>query len=551
MSAHNAMKIDKIKCDRLLSEAISLPYTSDSKEAVEIAEKKLSKALYGNMPTVVGSIYRRSVDARKRDDIRFVYTVLLQSEEYFYAEKEALERGGFRICPHKEIEYSFGTEASDARPIVVGSGPAGMFCALLLAERGYKPLLIERGDRVEKRVASVNRFFSGDRLDTESNVMFGAGGAGTFSDGKLVTRISDPLCAYVFSRLCEFGAPDDIMFKAKPHVGTDMLRDIVSSLLEGVTRSGGEIIYNCRLEGIIENDDGSVTAKTSAGDMRGSCIVLATGHSARDTYKLLNDNGYSLTPKPFSVGVRIEHLRSDIEYALYGDHAGDPILGAAEYALSDTKSGRGVYTFCMCPGGQVIAASSQEGCLVVNGMSLHARDCINSNSAVAVSILPSDYDNTPMGAVEFQRILEERAFALGGGNYTAPIETLGDYLKCNGEHLKIPSKVLPSYTRGATKVADVSRVFPKFVNDELRRGFVAFGKKLRGFDSPDAVMTAVESRTSAPIRILRGENGAALGHASVYPCGEGAGYAGGITSAAVDGIKTALAIMKRFAPTTD
>ncbi len=542
------MKRLLIKCNRLLSEPISLPYTADSGEAISIAERKLKKVLKGGIPPLTCSIYRRSVDARRRDDIRFVYTILMRSEEYFNADKEALENGGFRICPLKEIEYELGSEKSSAHPIVVGSGPAGMFCALMLAEKGYRPILIERGDNIENRIKSVNGFFSGGALDTESNVMFGAGGAGTFSDGKLVTRISDPLCGYVFARLCEFGAPEDIVYKAKPHVGTDLLQGIVSNLLARVTEFGGEVIYNCRLDSVIEKDDGTVIAKTSRGDISGSCIVLAIGHSARDTYKYLNDSGYSLTAKPFSVGVRIEHLRSDIEYALYGEHAGDPLLGAAEYALSDTKSGRGVYTFCMCPGGEVIAASSEEGGLVVNGMSRHARDGVNSNSAVAVSVLPTDYDNTPLGAIEFQRMLEKRAFKLGGGSYTAPIETLGDFMSGKRADLKAPERIKPTYTRGMTAVADISSVFPDAITEELRRGFSSFGKKLKGFDAPDAVMTAVESRTSAPIRILRGENGAALGHESIYPCGEGAGYAGGITSAAVDGIRTALAVMKRFAP---
>ena len=378
--------------------------------------------------------------------------------------------------------------------------------------------------------------------------MFGAGGAGTFSDGKLVTRISDPLCSYVFERFCDFGAPSEITYKAKPHIGTDLLQGIVSKILSRIAECGGEVIYNCRLDAFTENPDGSVTVNTSKGDMVGSSVVLAIGHSARDTYTFLNEKNYSLIAKPFSVGVRIEHLRTDIERALYGDSAGDPLLGAAEYALSDTSSGRGVYTFCMCPGGEVIAAASEEGGVVVNGMSHHARDLKNSNAAVAVSVLPEDYDSTPMGAIEFQRNLERRAFTIGGGNYTAPIELLGDYIGSRTKGFKTPSVVMPSYTRSMTSVTDISAVFPDFVNKELKRGLSSFGKKLQGFDSPYAVLTAVESRTSSPIRILRNELGVALGHSSVYPCGEGAGYAGGITSAAVDGIKTALLIMKRFAP---
>ncbi len=525
-----------------------MPYTADPSEAFDIVRKKLNKVCRTDVGNASFSVYRRSVDARRKDDIRFVYTILVESHECICLNKEHLMREGFRIDAPQKIEYEFGSEKSSQRPIVVGCGPAGMFCALMLAEQGYRPILIERGESLDKRIASVDSFFKGESLNTESNVMFGAGGAGTFSDGKLVTRINDPLCGYILTRLCDFGAPKEIRYMAKPHIGTDLLQGVVKNLLQKVVACGGEVIYNCRLDSIVNNPDGTVTAKTSRGDICGSCIVLAIGHSARDTYSYLNKQGFSMIAKPFSVGVRIEHLRSEIERGLYGKHAGDPLLGAAEYALSDTKSGRGVYTFCMCPGGEVIAAASEEGGVVVNGMSKHARDGVNSNSAVAVSIRPDDYDGTPMGAIEFQRTLERRAFELGGGNYTAPIETLGDYLNNNKACLRSPREVIPSYTRGLVSVCDISAVFPEYVNDELRRGFASFGKKLPGFDSPHAVMTAVESRTSAPIRVLRDGSGCACGQSQIYPCGEGAGYAGGITSAAVDGVKTALLLMKRFAP---
>ena len=542
------MNRTKVKCDRLISSSVTLPYRIDPNEAYSIVKRKLERVLKSNINNAEYSIYKKSIDARRKDDIRFVYTVAIKFVEPIFADEVSLAKEGFRICPKKSMEIEFGKEKSTYRPIVVGSGPAGMFCALLLAENGYRPVLIERGDKIENRVSIVNEFFSGKSLNCESNVMFGAGGAGTFSDGKLVTRISDPLCSYVFERFCDFGAPSEITYKAKPHIGTDLLQGIVSKILSRIAECGGEVIYNCRLDAFAENPDGSVTVNTSKGDMVGSSVVLAIGHSARDTYKFLNEKNYSLIAKPFSVGVRIEHLRTDIERALYGDSAGDPLLGAAEYALSDTSSGRGVYTFCMCPGGEVIAAASEEGGVVVNGMSHHARDLKNSNAAVAVSVLPEDYDSTPMGAIEFQRNLERRAFTIGGGNYTAPIELLGDYIGSRTKGFKTPSIVMPSYTRSMTSVTDISAVFPDFVNKELKRGLSSFGKKLQGFDSPYAVLTAVESRTSSPIRILRNELGVALGHSSVYPCGEGAGYAGGITSAAVDGIKTALLIMKRFAP---
>ena len=542
------MERTKIRCNRLISDTISLPYAVDPSEAFEIVRKKLRRLTQVNNGDISFSVYRRSVDARHKDDIRFVYTILAESAEGFKIDAARIAKEGFRTDDSKNIEFEFGNEKSEHRPIVVGCGPAGMFAALILAEQGYKPILIERGENLKNRISTVDSFFRTGALNTESNVMFGAGGAGTFSDGKLVTRINDPLCRYVIERLCDFGAPSEIRYMAKPHIGTDLLQDVVSNLLDKIVQYGGEIHYNCTLKAMTENDDGSITAHTSLGDFCGNSIVLAIGHSARDTYSYLNDNGYSMIAKPFSVGVRIEHLRESIEKGLYGDHAGDPLLGAAEYALSDTKNGRGVYTFCMCPGGEVIAASSEEGGLVVNGLSRHARDGVNSNSAVAVSIRPDDYDGTPMGAVEYQRALERKAFELGGGAYTAPIELLGDFLSGKKSSLKAPSKIQPTYTRGAVKVCDISEIFPAYVNDELRHGFASFAKKLPGFDEYDAVMTAVESRTSAPIRILRNDSGIACGKNCIYPCGEGAGYAGGITSAAVDGIRTAIAVMKRFAP---
>lgn len=542
------MKFGMSKKLRIISDSVSLPYTSDPTEACEIVKNRIRRITKISGKDITCSVYRQSIDARRKEDIRFVYTVLAELPALPSSDTQKLLKDGFRIDNLAEIAFEYGSEKSDFRPIVVGCGPAGMFAALMLAEQGYRPILIERGEGLQNRIKTVNEFFNGGELNTESNVMFGAGGAGTFSDGKLVTRINDPLGRYVIERLCDFGAPPEISYKSKPHVGTDLLRGVVSELLKKVIDCGGEVIYNCRLESIVENVDGSVTARTGLGDICGSCIILAIGHSARDTYSFLNSNGYQMIAKPFSVGVRVEHLRTDIERGLYGSHAGDSLLGAAEYALSDTKSGRGVYTFCMCPGGEVIAAASEHGGLVVNGMSHHSRSGPNSNSAVAVSIRPDDYDGTPMGAIEFQRRLEVKAFELGGGNYSAPVQLLGDFLQQKSTNLRSPIRIQPTYTRNSTKVCDISEVFPAYVNDELRRGFASFGKKLPGFDAYDSVITAVESRTSAPIRILRDTSGVACGKSAVYPCGEGAGYAGGITSAAVDGIKTALTVMKRFAP---
>ena len=422
---------------------------------------------------------------------------------------------------------------------------------MILAEQGYRPIIIDRGDSVADRVAAMERFYSEHILDTESNIQFGAGGAGTFSDGKLLTRINDPKCSYVLEALVKFGAPEEITVKAKPHVGTDVLRTVVDNLLAHIERLGGEVIYRCRLTGIHERDDGLVEVSTSKGDFLASSVVLALGHSARDTYRTLIESQFDIIPKPISVGVRIEHKRSFIEEALYGRFAGEPALGAAEYALSDTRSSRGVYTFCMCPGGEVVAAASEEGGVVVNGMSHFARDGENSNSAVAVSIGVEDYEaidgSLALGAIEFQRRIERRAFAAGGGGYAVPVQTVGDFM--SGKTGSEPSSVLPTYMGGNNfKVASMDEVLPPFVCESLRYGLASFDKKIKGFALDPALLSGAETRTSSPLRMLRGEDMRAIGKKSIYPCGEGAGYAGGITSAAVDGVKVAMAIASRFKP---
>ena len=438
-----------------------------------------------------------------------------------------------------------------APPMVVGMGPAGLFAALILAQNGYRPILIDRGGDVAERVSAVEKFRESGCLDTECNIQFGAGGAGTFSDGKLVTRIHDPRCRTVLDTFYRFGAPEEILKLAKPHIGTDVLRGVVGSMLEEIQRLGGSVIYRCRLNDFEELADGTLAAHTTAGDFSCGALILAIGHSARDTYKTLISKQYAVEPKPISMGVRAEHLQEDIDRAMYGDCAGHPALGHGEYSLSDTRTDRGVYTFCMCPGGEVVAAASETGGLVVNGMSNHARDGKNANAAVLVSVGCEDYSpvdgNRALGAIAFQRSVEEKAFGAGGGDYYAPVMTLGDFL--TGKRGSEPSRILPSYRDGRVRTADFESVFPPFVTDSLRYAFRCFGKSLAGYDVPDAVLTAAETRTSAPVRILRNnETCTALGHPLVYPCGEGAGYAGGITSAAADGIRIAEALMKRFAP---
>ena len=497
-------------------------------------------------------ICKKSVDARKKSDIKLVYSVRVafdggEGEKY----RQKLERIGARAMEIDSLELNFGKADMGARPLVVGMGPAGMFCALLLAENGYRPIIIDRGDSVTDRVESLSRFYSEHKLDTESNIQFGAGGAGTFSDGKLLTRINDPKCSYVLETFKKFGAPDEVTVKAKPHIGTDVLRVVVDNILSHIEELGGEVIYRCRLDGIDENSDGTVTAHTTRGDICCGVAVLALGHSARDTYAMLIKGGFAIVPKPISVGVRIEHRRADIEEALYGDMAGYAALGAAEYALSDTKGERGVYTFCMCPGGEVVAAASEEDSVVVNGMSSYARDGVNSNSAVAVSVRVEDFceveGNLALGAIEFQRKIERSAFAAGGGGYAVPVQTVGDFL--SGTTGTYPSRVMPTYMNGENfKVASIDDVLPDFVCRSLRYGLTSFDKKIRGFAVSDALLSAAETRTSAPVRILRGEDMSALGKERIYPCGEGAGYAGGITSAAVDGIKVAISLMSKYRP---
>ncbi len=496
-------------------------------------------------------LYKKSVDARRREDIRFESTVLAESAEALTLTQEALRASDARILESADPEFSHGHAPLVHPPLVVGMGPAGLFAALLLAKNGYAPIIIDRGGSVEERRADVRRFSERGILNTESNVQFGAGGAGTFSDGKLITRINDPRCAFVLETLARFGAPEEILTRAKPHVGTDILRVVVQNILDEIERLGGKVIYHCRMDAIRECADGTLIAKTNRGEIPCGAILLALGHSARDTYRYLIEQNYSIEPKPISVGVRVEHLQEDIDRALYGRFAGHPALGHAEYALSDTKGARGVYTFCMCPGGEVMAAASEEGHLVVNGMSYHARDGRNANAAVAVSVHCEDYEpengSVALGAIAFQRRIERAAFLAGGGDYAAPIMTMGDFL--NGKSGTEPTRILPSYRAGVVRTADLSTVFPKFVTDGLRHGLASFGKKLSGYDTPDAILTAAETRTSAPLRILRHlETMTALGHDRIYPCGEGAGYAGGITSAAVDGIKSATALMARFAP---
>ncbi len=524
---------------------ISLSPDTDEREACVLAASELKRAGI-NPARLRFEVSKRSVDARRRDRVRLVYTVTVRAQD---GETVCLPaKCRYTVAPlyEKTMELVRGDEPCAKPPLVVGMGPAGLFCALLLAEQGYRPILIDRGDEVRERCKKNERFLTEGILDTESNVQFGAGGAGTFSDGKLLTRINDPLIGYVLRRFCEFGAPEEILVAAKPHIGTDLLVDIVDNMLHRIRELGGKVMYRCRLDGIRECGGAEVIALTTKGEISCSSLVLAPGHSARDTYRMMMEQGFAVEPKPFSVGVRIEHLQENIDRAMYGDFAGHPKLGHGEYHLSDTTSGRGVYTFCMCPGGEVVGAASEDGGVVVNGMSRYARDGKNANSAVCVSVRPEDVGGTPESAIAFQRRLERQAYVSGGEDYSAPIQTVGDFLKeTRGQ---APTTVRPTYRNGRVRLASMDEILPDFVCRELRNGLVSFEKKLEGFSDSTAILSGVETRTSAPVRLLRGETMTAVGRDRIYPCGEGAGYAGGITSAAVDGLRVAQAIMKRFAP---
>ena len=534
----------------LVVSGIALSPDEPAQTAIEEAKKLLLS--HGIARDLSYSIYKRSVDARVRGgvrSVRFVYSVLAELPQAVrIAENKLfrLQRASVRPITESDTpEIVYGNAPMHGRPLVVGMGPAGLFTALLLAENGYSPILIDRGDDVRTRVETNERFMRTGVLDTESNVQFGAGGAGTFSDGKLITRINDPKCNYVLRKFVECGAPKEILTDARPHIGTDLLVDVVANMIERIESLGGTVLYRTRLDGILHAESTeTVTAKTTGGDIPCGALVLALGHSARDTQRMLMKTGFPVVPKPFSVGVRAEHLQTEIDRSMYGDFAGHPALSHAEYNLSDTTGDRGVYTFCMCPGGTVVAAASEENGVVVNGMSCHARDGKNAVAAVAVSVTGDDYGNTPEGGMAFQRMLEERAFLAGGGDYAAPIQLLGDFL--NGTLSHEPRKVIPTYSRGKTTLSRLDTLFPEALTAALRRGFVSFGRKLPGYDDRETVLTGVETRTSSPLRIMRGDSLTAVGFPLVYPIGEGAGYAGGITSAAVDGVRAAIAIMARF-----
>ncbi len=479
-------------------------------------------------------VVRKAIDARKKHNIIGVYTLLADVVD------EDLLCKNLPQSPHWErvtaaSPVCFVPRAMDERVIIVGMGPAGMFCALRLMAHGIPSTILERGRAVHERVQDVSAFWRNGLLNQESNVQFGEGGAGTFSDGKLTCRVRDPNSSWVLDQLVRYGAPQEIRYQAKPHIGTDRLRSVVTCLREHLVAQGCEVHFNSRVDDILM-EAGAVRGVLIADGRELLCqrLVLAIGHSARDSYRMLFDHGVVMESKPFAIGVRVEHPQSVINTIQYGI-ATHPQLGSAEYALTwnDVMSGRSCYSFCMCPGGLVIAGSSEEGMVVTNGMSNHARSSGFANSALVVSVRPSDFDGKDvLGGVRFQQDLERRAFHAAGTSYAAPVQNMMDFLK------KQKGSATSSYQPGTTP-CELRSMLPPFITQTLVDGIACFDKKMRGFKTVEASLTAVETRTSAPVRIVRGENHESLSHAKLYPCGEGAGYAGGIMSAALDGIRIA------------
>ena len=506
-------------------------------KAVKIAVKSKYKSAINLKKAFV---YKKSIDARDKNKIFFIYTVAFPLNDDINAACDNREKVDFATIEQPDFICN---KKLSSPPVVVGFGPAGMFCALALAKAGLEPIVIERGDDVDSRTKKVEQYWKSGILDSETNVQFGEGGAGTFSDGKLLTRISDKLCSYVLDQFVLHGAPKEILYLAKPHIGTDNLRNVVKSIRNEIVSLGGKVLFNTKLTGVEKDSSGVVKSiSVNSGDsIKCSALFLCIGHSARDTVMKLKSSGTLIEPKPFSVGVRIEHLQKDIDNALYGKFAACESLGRASYTLSKRFDNRTVYSFCMCPGGIVVASASEDGQIVTNGMSYFARDGINANSAIAVSVDTDDYGKTVEGAIDFQERIERRAFEIAGADGTAPIQLLGDFF--DAKSLNDPSRILPTYT-GKTAPRRAQDVFPEFICRNLADGIRCFDREIEGFACCDAVLTFPETRTSSPVKIPRNNELVATGYTNLYPCGEGAGYAGGITSAAVDGLRAALGFLK-------
>ncbi len=515
----------------ILLRQIKIPVLKDDEN--NLLKKICEKCKISSSDILTFRIVKKSIDARDKKNILYVYEVCvsLKNEEKVFRKCSSPD-----ILLYEEVPYVFpkGKKMPD-RPIIVGSGPAGLFCAYMLAEAGYKPIVLERGDSMNERIQSVEKFFQTNQLDPESNIQFGEGGAGTFSDGKLNTLTKDKFGRNqkVFEIFVENGAPKEILYLHNPHIGTDILRDVVVNMRNHILSLGGEFHYrSCVTNLLVSNGKITGVEVNHKEKISSSCVVLAIGHSARDTFVMLHKQGVLMKPKNFAVGVRVEHPRRMIDQSQYGEFAST--LGSASYKLTyQTKEGRGVYSFCMCPGGFVVNASSEKGRLVVNGMSNYDRKEENSNSAIVVSVTPDDFGCDIFSGMEFQRKLEEAAYQEGKG--LIPVQLYKDF--CNNQVSTSYGEIHP-HTKGSTSFGNLRNVLPSFVSDSILEAMPEFGKKIQQFDREDALFLGVETRTSSPVVIERNDDFVSS-ISGLYPCGEGAGYAGGITTAAIDGMKTA------------
>ncbi|WP_010248467.1 NAD(P)/FAD-dependent oxidoreductase [Acetivibrio cellulolyticus] len=524
---------------KLIIHNIKLSLDDDINALKRIASKKLK---VDSKDFIDFKIVKESIDARKKPDINLIYSVMVETARNL----KIADNNDIRVLEDNlEEPLTHGDKKLSLRPVVIGTGPAGLFAALILSQNGYKPLVLERGECVEKRTEIVNSFWKGGELNPETNVQFGEGGAGTFSDGKLTTRINDRRCTKVLQEFYASGAQEEILYKAKPHIGTDVLKKVVVNMRKRIIDLGGEVRFNSKVTSVCVKA-GKVTGVVvnNSENIDTEVVILATGHSARDTYSSLFESGIEFVQKPFSVGVRIEHPQELINKAQYGEASIHPRLGAADYQLFYKTSDRTVYSFCMCPGGIVVASASEPNMIVTNGMSEFARDRKNANSALVVSVGPGDFGGShPLAGIEFQRMWERLAFGAGGSSNAAPVQRLEDFI--DGRVSSKFGAVCPSYT-GETRNADINTCLPGFVTAPMKESIKYFDDRLKGFGSKDALLTGVETRTSSPVRIPRTDTLEATRVSGLYPTGEGAGYAGGIVSAAVDGIRVAEQIIKTY-----
>ena len=525
---------------------LAIPF-DDKSDLKKTVAKRLKLPLQAVLEVVV---VRKAIDARRRNNskINFVYSldVKISENEQKLINKFKKDNNVVIASNKPKEEIIYGDLKLNHCPVVVGLGPAGLLAAYTLAQHGYKPIVLERGENIDDRTKAVADFWQNRKLNIESNIQFGEGGAGTFSDGKLTTRVSDEKMKDILELFVKAGAPEEIKYLHKPHIGTDKLRNVVKYLRQEIIAAGGEVRFEAKVTNL-KITEGKITEVIINGKERLPCevVVLAIGHSARDTYEMLYHSKVELEAKPFAIGVRIEHPQELIDTAQYGEYAGDASLKSADYSLvyNDTETNRSAYSFCMCPGGVVVGATSEENQVVTNGMSNYQRNSGVANSAIIVTVNTDDFGGDVLDGISFQRQYEKLAFEVGGKNYNAPVQTVGDFLNNNVGREDFLLK--PTYLPGV-KTANLRECLPNFVTDTIAKALPYFGQKIKGFDDPKVVMTGVETRTSAPVRIVRNKEMVSVNTEGLYPTGEGAGYAGGIMSAAIDGMNVAFKIINKY-----